>query len=161
MKSLSEHENWDLFRHFLKLIQIFGEFIMQYEQLEDDLVKIINTNFIKSASSLLSKLTLNEDDKTQFQLLPDNYKDILLDENDRIKLNTLISNIESGNLNKNFLQVDINDLYSFYSLGDDYNLIPEVNKAIFGLSEQLHRYAFDIVFSPIKFLLNGLSKSNV
>jgi hypothetical protein len=101
LKSISEeHENWDLFRHFLKLIQIFGEFIMQYEQLEDEILVTITSNFIKLSSSgnanLLSKLTINEDDKTQFQLLPDNYKEILLDELDRIKLNTLISNIESG-----------------------------------------------------------------
>ena len=73
---------------------------MQYEQLEDEILVTITSNFIKLSSSgnanLLSKLTINEDDKTQFQLLPDNYKEILLDELDRIKLNTLISNIESG-----------------------------------------------------------------
>jgi hypothetical protein len=37
----------------------------------------------------------------------------------------------------------------------------ETKKLIFSLSEQLHKNAFDIVFSPIKFVLNGLSKSNV
>ena len=37
----------------------------------------------------------------------------------------------------------------------------ETKKSIFSLSEQLHKNAFDIVFSPIKFVLNGLSKSNV
>lgn len=98
-----EHENWDLFRHFLKLIQIFGEFIIQYEQLEDDIVNKINLNFIKpmssNSASILSKLSQNEalsDEKSEFQLLPENYKEILLDELDRVKLNTLISNIESG-----------------------------------------------------------------
>ncbi len=73
---------------------------MQYEQLEDEILVTVTSNFIKLSSNgnanLLSKLTINEDDKTQFQLLPDNYKEILLDELDRIKLNTLISNIESG-----------------------------------------------------------------
>ena len=39
--------------------------------------------------------------------------------------------------------------------------MPEVNKIIFSLSEQLHKNAFDVVFSPIKFVLNGLAKSNV
>ena len=109
LKSLSdEHENWDLFRHFLKLIQIFGEFIMKYEQLEDDLVKTINLNFIKptisSNTNLLSKLTPNEalvdNDKAQLFLISDNYKEILLDEPERIKLNTLISNVESGMFDK-------------------------------------------------------------
>lgn len=105
---MSANEDWDLFRHFLRIIQILGEFITQYEQLEGDIVKKIQINFIKASSnnsigssSLLAKLAApqpdsNNDNILKAQLVAD--KDVLLDEMDRIKLNTLISNVEAGTL---------------------------------------------------------------
>ena len=37
----------------------------------------------------------------------------------------------------------------------------ELLKPLYSLSESVHKYAFDIVFAPIKHLLKNISKSNV
>ena len=34
-------------------------------------------------------------------------------------------------------------------------------KPLYSLSENVHKYAFEIVFAPVKYLIKNLSKSNV
>ena len=69
-----------------------------------------------------------------------NYKEYLLDDNERIKLNKLIGVIESG---------------------DDYVIMKDLVKPLYGLSENVHKNAFDIVFAPIKSLLKSMPKLSV
>lgn len=45
--------------------------------------------------------------------------------------------------------------------GDDYSIMKELLKPLFLLSENVHKYAFDVVFAPIKSLLKNISKSNM
>ena len=37
----------------------------------------------------------------------------------------------------------------------------DLNKPLYLLSENVHKYAFDIVFAPIKYLVKSITKSNV
>lgn len=109
-KQLEMIEDWDTFRHFVKIIQIVGELIIKDEHLEEMLEKQIQGIFLHRlrASSVDTNATLSsqqqqqqQGDLSQFNLLSiQNFKDYLLDENERFKLNTLISIIESGSATK-------------------------------------------------------------
>ena len=52
-------------------------------------------------------------------------------------------------------------IYFLYYLGDDYTIMKDLNKPLYLLSENVHKYAFDIVFAPIKYLVKSINKSNV
>jgi hypothetical protein len=107
-KQLEMIEDWDTFRHFVRIIQIVGELIIKDEHLEEMLEKQIQAIFLHRlrASSVDTNATISsqqqqqqqqQGDSSQFNLLSiQNFKDYLLDENERFKLNTLISIIESG-----------------------------------------------------------------
>lgn len=144
-------EDWDTFRHFVKIIQIVGELIIKYESLEDTLNKQVHVTFVANvlqnnnqnnpASSSISLLSSSNIQQIQYNLLSIvNYKEYLLDESDRGRLNNLISVIESG---------------------DDYSIMKDLIKPLYILSENVHKYAFDIVFAPIRFLLKNISKTIV
>lgn len=138
-------EDWESFRHFVKIIQIVGDLIIKYEDLERIIVKKIQEIFLHSSSpKSMSQLSLNTNttstDIFTNLLTVYNFKEYLLNDSDRIKLNRLISVIESG---------------------DDYNMMNDLLKPLYLLSESVHKYAFEIVFAPVKYLIKSFSKSSV
>ena len=136
----NDHEDWATFRHFVKIIQIVGELITKYEGLEE----ILNKNIQKSLEQRKSSAATHEaavHHKQELDLFSiGSYKQYLLEDMDRVKLNSLISVIESG---------------------DEYNMMKDLLKPLYSLSESVHKYAFDIVFAPVKHLLKNISKSTV
>ena len=86
----NDQEDWDTFRHFVKIIQIVGELIMKYEGLED----ILGQNIQKSLD--------NKQEADLFSI--DSYKDYLLEDMDRIKFNGLVLIIESGEFRRNIIE---------------------------------------------------------
>lgn len=150
-------EDWDTFRHFVRVIQIVGDLIVKYENLEEVLEKQIKDCFIHSkhhhpSSSLISPSLHHSSAQDillfQSSAVPQDmnllsvfyYKDYLLEESDKLKLNNLISVIESG---------------------DDYSIMKDLLKPLYTLSENVHKYAFDVVFAPIKHLLGTITKGNL
>lgn len=111
-KEKDDLEDWDTFRHFVRIIQIVGELMIKYENLEETLEKQIQTNFIHkqrtrststaSTPTSLQTFQLDQLNQTANQLQhlnllsQSNFKEYLLEDTERIKLNTLISIIESG-----------------------------------------------------------------
>ncbi|CAF0719641.1 unnamed protein product [Brachionus calyciflorus] len=145
--SKQDQEDWDSFRHFVRIIQIVGDLIIKYESLEESLDKnILNTFVHKTRSN--SVVTPSTNQQFQFDnhshqnnlLALNNYKEYFLDEKERLKLNGFIGIIETG---------------------DDYSLMKDLLKPLFGLSENVHKHAFEIVFSPVRHLLKNLAKSNI
>jgi len=127
-------EDWESFRHFVRIIQIVGDLIIKYEELEIKIEKQIQEIFLHNNNN-------NKLNDMQSNLLSIyNFKEYLLQDSDRIKLNRLITIIESG---------------------DDYNLMKDLLKPLYSLSESVHKYAFEIVFAPVKYLIKSLSKSNI
>lgn len=108
-----------------------GELIIKYEGLED--ILSIQKNMNQSTP------TANKEENVDLFSV-DNFKQYLLRDADRIRLNSLIAMIESG---------------------DDYIMMKELLKPLYSLSESVHKYSFDIVFAPIKHLLKNMSKSSV
>jgi hypothetical protein len=117
IKTMSENEEWDLFRHFLKIIQIFGEFVLQYEQqIEGSLLKSISSTFLTQANTISQQRTSQDPFHTDHELvakrlsatlstvqvepgvqLNGSYlKSFLLDEHDKSRLNILLGNIGAG-----------------------------------------------------------------
>lgn len=137
-------EDWESFRHFVKIIQIVGDLIIKYEDLERVIVKKIQEIFLhsspKTPTTQLTFPTNQLNDYLTNLLSVYNFKEYLLNDSDRIKLNRLISVIESG---------------------DDYSMMNDLLKPLYILSENVHKYAFEIVFAPVKYLIKNLSKSNV
>lgn len=93
-------EDWESFRHFVRIIQIVGELIIKYEDLEVVIEKKIQEIFLHSTqkspfggANLLSS-QLNDMQSSLISIY--NFKEYLLQDSDRIKLNRLISLIESG-----------------------------------------------------------------
>ena len=125
-------EDWESFRHFVRIIQIVGDLILKYEELEIKIEKQIQEIFLHNNNKL--------NDMQSNLLSIYNFKEYLLQDSDRIKLNRLITIIESG---------------------DDYNLMKDLLKPLYSLSESVHKYAFEIVFAPVKYLIKSLSKSNI
>ena len=121
---------------------------MKYEGLED----ILGQNIQKSL-----------DNKQEADLFSINsYKDYLLEDMDRIKFNGLVLIIESGEFRRNIIEdLSLTEFLIQKLLGDDYNMMKDLLKPLYLLSENVHKFAFDIVFAPIKTLLKNISKSNV
>jgi hypothetical protein len=120
----SDEEDWDAFRHFVKIIQIVGDLMIKYENLEENLNKQIQNTFcqhhkllstspstppkLAHTSNNANSLTMRSPEikNVNFQfdihqpsnslLSINNFKVFLLEDNERIKLNTLISLIEAG-----------------------------------------------------------------
>jgi len=122
----SDEEDWDAFRHFVKIIQIVGDLMIKYENLEENLNKQIQNTFCQhhkpipstspstppklahTSNNNTSSLTMRSPEikNVNFQfdihqpsnslLSINNFKVFLLEDNERIKLNTLISLIEAG-----------------------------------------------------------------
>jgi hypothetical protein len=126
----NNNEDWESFRHFVRIIQIVGDLIIKYEELEVKLEKQIQSIFLHNQ--------LNDVHSNLVSIL--NYKEYLLQDTDRIKLNRLITVLESG---------------------DDYNMMKDLLKPMYSLSESVHKYAFEIVFAPVKHLIKNLAKSNI
>ena len=133
-------EDWDTFRHFVKIIQIVGDLMIKYESLEENLDKQIQNCFIHKPNRHLSLSGSNPINSPAKAITPtqpqksfqfdsqsqaassmvnlisiNNYKNYLLNDLERIKLNTLISIIESGNLRqykiKNVLNLKTKNLF--------------------------------------------------
>ncbi len=133
----NDFEDWDAFRHFVKIIQIVGELITKYDCLEDLLNKNIQKSLARKNSAGSSEANL----KQELGLLSiESYKQYLLEDTDRMKLNSFIHLIESG---------------------DDYSIMKDLLRPLYSLSESVHKFAFDIVFAPVKHLLKNISKSTV
>ena len=115
--SNGDEEDWDAFRHFVKIIQIVGDLMIKYDNLEENLNKQIQSTFchhkpvttpVTPPKQPHSNLTMNSPEikNVNFQfdlhqqpnslLAINNFKIFLLEDNERIKLNTLISLIEAG-----------------------------------------------------------------
>ena len=94
----SRTEDWEAFRHFVKIIQIVGELIIKYEDLEAVIEKKIQEIFLHSVqkSSFGNLLSSQLNDMQSSLLSIYNFKEYLLQDSDRIKLNRLISLVESG-----------------------------------------------------------------
>lgn len=97
----SDNEDWNTFRHFIKIIQIVGELLVKQENLEEIFEKQIQNNFIYKSrvSSDVNKTTQYETNSLnlQYSLLSiNNLKECFLQETDIFKLNTLISVVETG-----------------------------------------------------------------
>lgn len=97
----SDNEDWNTFRHFIKIIQIVGELLVKQENLEEIFEKQIQNNFIYKSrvSSGVNKTTQYETNSLnlQYSLLSiNNLKECFLQETDIFKLNTLISVVETG-----------------------------------------------------------------
>ena len=90
-------EDWESFRHFVRIIQIVGELIIKYEALEVTIEKKIQEIFLHSnqKTNQLSINSLSNDLQTNL-LSVYNFKEYFLNDSDRLKLNRLISVIESG-----------------------------------------------------------------
>lgn len=88
-------EDWDTFRHFVKIIQIVGELIIKNEQYEDVLKKEVQEIVFYRSKEILSESLEHQKNLTLLSFC--NFKEYLLEENDRHKLNNLLSIIESGN----------------------------------------------------------------
>jgi hypothetical protein len=93
-------EDWEAFRHFVRIIQIVGELIIKYEDLEVVIEKKIQEIFLHSiqkspfGSNNLLNSQLNDMQSSLLSMY--NFKEYLLQDSDRIKLNRLISIVESG-----------------------------------------------------------------
>ncbi len=145
--SIDELENWSLFRHFVRVIQTVGELIIKYENLEEAIEKLVLESFVHqhnqaNAGAVSSLSQLNAPANDPYNILSTTYfKDYyLLEDSDRNKLNNTVSYIETG---------------------ADYTVMKELVGPLNSLSESVHKYSFDIVFTPIKFMLKDLSKLNV
>ena len=86
-------EDWDTFRHFVRIIQIVGDLIIKYESLEENLSKQIQDDFIHKQKVFANQVESDSDDLLSIL----SFKEYLLDLDDRAKLNQLISIIQSGN----------------------------------------------------------------
>ena len=204
----ADEEDWETFRHFVKLIQIVGDLMIKYDLLEDTLCKQIQANFLLHSStvgkvkqalaastSIVGKLppplaamssSSSSDLEQHFNLLSvSNYKDYLLDDADKSKLNKLIGVIESSVASAAAAAALIADadagtggsgggVSGSGSGGEangsgaitgttitNYVIMKDLLKPLYMLSENVHKYAFDIVFAPVKSLLKDLSKSSV
>ena len=94
-------EDWETFRHFVKIIQIVGELITKYEGLEELLNKKIHQFLIAasdSSNSIVGQHVVEAQfDQKQLDLFSiESFKLYLLENNDRVKLNNLIAVIASG-----------------------------------------------------------------
>ncbi|RNA00345.1 conserved oligomeric Golgi complex subunit 7-like, partial [Brachionus plicatilis] len=145
----TDDEDWDSFRHFVKIIQIIGELIVRYEDLEESLDRNLLNNFVHKTrhGSVTTPTTPQQFHFDQQAILLNqnlqsmaNFKEYILDENDRLKLNGLIAAVESG---------------------DDYSMMKDLLRPLFSLSEIVHKFAFEIVYAPIKLILKKLSKSSI
>lgn len=100
MSKIEITEDWDTFRHLVKIIQIIGELFIKNDHYEEILKKEIQANFLhrsKENSSESHTSSHSLDHQTHMDILSViHFKDYLLEDNDRLKLNTLISIIESG-----------------------------------------------------------------
>jgi hypothetical protein len=116
--SNGDEEDWDAFRHFVKIIQIVGDLMIKYDNLEENLNKQIQATFVHHKTTTTpstppklahTNLSMNSPEikNVNFQfdlhhqqpnslLAINNFKIFLLEDNERIKLNTLISFIEAG-----------------------------------------------------------------
>lgn len=144
-----DDEDWDSFRHFVKIIQVIGQLIIRYEDLEQSLERNLLNNFVHktrhgSVTTPTTPQQFNFDHQTILinQNLQSiiNFKEYFLDENDRLKLNGLIAAVESG---------------------DDYSMMNDLLRPLFSLSELVHKFSFEIVYAPIKKILKNLSKSSI
>jgi hypothetical protein len=130
------NQDWDIFRHFVRIIHIVGDLILKYSNLEDTIEDKIKQIFTKN-----EKDEGEEEELGLTTLLNiNNFKYFLLNDTMRGELNSLISMIESG---------------------DDYNLINDLNKPLYNLSETVHKLSFDIIFKPLKLMINNIPKSKV
>ena len=99
-------EDWDIFRNFVKVIQIVGDLMTKYDNLEELLARKIHELFIHRhgsvSKSTLSSLVSSANDPQMNLLSITNFKDFLLEDAERLKLNHLISIIESGKFQIHF-----------------------------------------------------------
>lgn len=121
-------EDWDLFRHFIKIIQIFGDYINEYEKFKENFVSKIKQNVLINEQQ--------DENVMNFSLTSKNCKNLMLSEIDKMHLDYFLSQIKD----------------------DLSTRIGDISKKIKELSERLHQIAFDIVFAPIKKILHGLSQ---
>jgi hypothetical protein len=99
-------EDWEIFRNFVKVIQIVGDLMTKYDNLEELLGRKIHEIFIhrhgstskSTLSSLMASNPLTNDPQLNLLSIA-NFKDFLLEDTERLKLNNLISIIESGKQN--------------------------------------------------------------
>jgi hypothetical protein len=142
--SIDELENWSLFRHFVRIIQTVGDLIIKYENLEEAIEKLVLDTFVHqhNQGGAGSLTQLNAPANDPYNLLSATFfKDYyLLEDSDRNKLNNMVSYVETG---------------------ADYTIMKDLLAPLNSLSESVHKYSFDIVFTPIKFMLKDLSKLNV
>lgn len=101
-------EDWDTFRHFVKIIQIVGELCVKDDHYEELLKKQVQTNFVHARSRSISSILDANSSSTSNSLPPHSsdaqlsllsvfsFKEYLLEDAERLKLKTLISIIESG-----------------------------------------------------------------
>jgi hypothetical protein len=94
----NQEEDWETFRHFVRIIQIVGDLMVKYETLEETLDKQIQANFIhRKAVQINASQQLDSTECQPFDLLSvASFKEYLLDDSERVRLNKLIAVIESG-----------------------------------------------------------------
>ncbi|GAB1599817.1 conserved oligomeric Golgi complex subunit 7-like [Argonauta hians] len=133
-----DFEDWSLFQQSLRMIQICGELIIQTEELDKTLINnIISTLGKYLQTSQHSPLKENPDKMSLFQC----HASLLLED-----------------------QADIEILEEFVlklEEGDTPSVLSDVTKEMFKLSQDVHKFGFDIVFAQLKKHLIGMADMEV
>ncbi|XP_014785708.1 conserved oligomeric Golgi complex subunit 7 isoform X1 [Octopus bimaculoides] len=138
-----DFEDWSLFQQSLRMIQICGELIIQTEELDKTLINnIISTlgkYFLPSQHSPLKETTDKKTGK-KVSLFQRHASLLLEDEADIEILEEFVLKLEEG---------------------DTPSVLSDVTKEMFKLSQEVHKFGFDIVFAQLKKHLVGMANMEV
>lgn len=132
-----EDEDWTHFQHTLRIIQICGDLIMHLDELDSNIFSSI-VHTIGPYTSPTSPV--REIGKIRFT----SKKSPL-----HAHASLMLSNQADIDMLEN-LVVKMED-------GDSISLLADIKKEFCKLSEEVHRFSFDIVFAPLKAYLNNVS----
>jgi hypothetical protein len=134
-------DEWSSFQNSLRIIQTCGDLILHVDELDQLLVtSIISTvgKYVHYSSPSHREVSL----RSELRLNPfHNHKMLLLSNSDeRLRLELLMKHLEDG---------------------DNPTVLEAVKQDVFNLSSHVHKFAFDIVFAPLRLHLTDVPNMTV
>ncbi|XP_074645034.1 conserved oligomeric Golgi complex subunit 7-like [Tubulanus polymorphus] len=135
LDSASEEEDWSLFQHSLRLIQTCGDLLLRIEEFDQTVISDI-MNSIGKHYQPTSSPSHKPTQRSKINPFHD-YKCLLLEsKDDQAAVDHLLTKLEEG---------------------DTPSVLPTVKKDMCKLSQEVHKFAFDIVFAQLKKHLSNVS----
>ncbi|XP_064640481.1 conserved oligomeric Golgi complex subunit 7-like [Lineus longissimus] len=122
-----DHEDWSLFQHSLRIIQTCGDLILHTEEYDQNLISNILNSIGKHYHP--SSPVKTETTRSKWNPFHDAKYLLLESQEDQLAVESLLEKLEEG---------------------DAPCVLPDVMKHMCKLSEEVHRFAFDIVFHQLK-----------